>query len=192
MAILGMFGTTIPLGTILNQAAQDNKPLVIHGNKKKMYHIMLFWTKQTICFLAHAMLNIIRLYVFLYFWECSSKGIVRREKVKHHFQNRIITQKLLSRKMQCSTASNNTKHIHNTQQLTWAAAALLSSGFAPLSPWAGQSCPQIIALLLPYKCAQVASHWAGAHRRQFTCLGRQNRNHWKRESKTGLLMNMPN
>jgi hypothetical protein len=46
MAISGMFGTTILLGTILNQAAHNDKLPVIHGNKKKMYPMMLFRTKQ--------------------------------------------------------------------------------------------------------------------------------------------------
>jgi hypothetical protein len=35
MALLGMFGTTILLGMILNQAAHDDKPPVVHGNKGK-------------------------------------------------------------------------------------------------------------------------------------------------------------
>jgi hypothetical protein len=47
-----MFGTMILCGTILNQAAHDDKPLVVQGNKKKMYHIMLFRTKQTKCFFS--------------------------------------------------------------------------------------------------------------------------------------------
>jgi hypothetical protein len=35
MAILGMLGMTILLRTILNQAAHDDKPPVVHGNKGK-------------------------------------------------------------------------------------------------------------------------------------------------------------
>jgi hypothetical protein len=35
MTISGMFGMMILCGTILNQAAHDDKPPVIHGNKKK-------------------------------------------------------------------------------------------------------------------------------------------------------------
>ncbi len=49
--ILGMFGTTMLCRTILDWAAYDDKPPVVHGNKKKMYHIMLFRTKITIFFL---------------------------------------------------------------------------------------------------------------------------------------------
>jgi hypothetical protein len=58
MTISGMFGTTILGGTILNQAAHDDKPPVFHGNKKDKSIIMLFMSKQTKCFLAYAMLNI--------------------------------------------------------------------------------------------------------------------------------------
>jgi hypothetical protein len=35
MAISGMFGTRTLLGTILNQAAHDDKPPVIHGSNEK-------------------------------------------------------------------------------------------------------------------------------------------------------------
>jgi hypothetical protein len=43
------------------------------------------------------------------------------------------------------------------------------SGF-PLSPMTvHQCCPQIIVLLLPHKCAQVASHRACTCRRWFSC-----------------------
>ncbi len=49
-AILGMFSRTMPCHVILDQAAHDDKPPVIHGNKKKMYHIMRFRTKKTKCF----------------------------------------------------------------------------------------------------------------------------------------------
>ncbi len=52
-------------------------------------------------------------------------------------------------KLQCSTTSHNTKHNHNTLQPTWAAAALLSSGFAPLSPWAGQAAPKSLRCCSP-------------------------------------------
>ncbi len=51
-----------------------------------------------------------------------------------------------------------------------------SGGLAPLSPWAGEICPQIIAPLFPHKCAQVASRWSCACQRRFHCLDRK----WER------------
>ncbi len=54
-----------------------------------------------------------------------------------------------------------------------------SGGFAPLSPWAGEICPQIIVPLFPYECAQAANRRSCARRRRFLCLGRQNGTHRK-------------
>jgi hypothetical protein len=54
-AISGMFGTMMLLGTILNQAAHDDKPPVVHGKNEKNVSMMLFRTKHTKSFLAYVM-----------------------------------------------------------------------------------------------------------------------------------------
>jgi hypothetical protein len=41
-AISGMFGTTILLGMILNQATHDDKPPVVHGNKEHIVSYRAF------------------------------------------------------------------------------------------------------------------------------------------------------
>ncbi len=53
MTILGMFGTTILCGTILNQAAHDDKPPVIHGNKKKNVSYNAFLDNTNKMFFLH-------------------------------------------------------------------------------------------------------------------------------------------
>jgi hypothetical protein len=51
--ISGMFGTMILCGTILNQAAHDDKPPVIHGNKKKKVLYNAFEDKMNKMFFLH-------------------------------------------------------------------------------------------------------------------------------------------
>jgi len=76
-----------------------------------------------------------------------------------------------------SIASHKTKHNHNTQQPKMSGRRPPSGGFAPLSPWSGEICPQIIPPLFPYECAQIVSRRSCARRRRFLCLGRQNGTH---------------
>ncbi len=76
-----------------------------------------------------------------------------------------------------SIASHKKKHNHNTQQPKMSGRRPPSGGFAPLSPWSGEICPQIILPLFPYECVQIVSRHSCARRRRFLCLGRQNGTH---------------
>ena len=77
----------------------------------------------------------------------------------------------------CSTLQNGYgKHepqkTHNTHTTTnMSGRRPLSSGYAPLSPWEGQSCPQFMELQLPYEFAQAASCWGCARCCWFAHLG---------------------
>jgi hypothetical protein len=81
--------------------------------------------------------------------------------------------RVLYRKPQPNATTHNNQH---EPQPPYPPAALPS-----LSPWAEQSCPQIILLLLPNECAQVARCQARARCRWFACLGRHNERHQKTE-----------
>jgi hypothetical protein len=82
-----------------------------------------------------------------------------------------------ARVLYCRPQPNTTTHNNQHEpQSPYPPAALPS-----LSPWAEQSCPQIILPLLSNKCAQVTSRQAPAHCRWFACLGGQNERHQKIE-----------
>jgi hypothetical protein len=81
--------------------------------------------------------------------------------------------RVLYRKPQPNTTTHNNQH---EPQPPYPSAALPS-----LSPWAEQSCLQIVVPLLPRECAQVASHQACTCCRWFARLGGQNERHQKRE-----------
>ena len=77
--------------------------------------------------------------------------------------NKMGKVRVLYRKPQPNTTTHNNQH---EPQPPYPPAALPS-----LSPWAEQSCPQIILQLLPNKCAQVASRQARARCHWFARLG---------------------
>ena len=75
-----------------------------------------------------------------------------------------------------ATTQDNTHNNQHEPQPPYPPAALPS-----LSPWAEQSCPQIVVLLLSHECAKVASRQACARCRWFARLGGQNERHRKIE-----------
>jgi hypothetical protein len=56
----------MPCHVILNQAAHDDKPPVVHGNKRKNVSYCFLGQNKRNVFFAYAMLNIICFYVFMF------------------------------------------------------------------------------------------------------------------------------
>jgi hypothetical protein len=81
--------------------------------------------------------------------------------------------RVLYRKPQPNTTTHNNQH---EPQPPYPPVALPS-----LSPWAEQSCPQIVLPLLPHECAQVTSRQASARCCWFARMGGQNGRHQKIE-----------